>query len=89
MHIAQFINTEGSLNYRILYALYKSQIDEKTATIKENVRDKVINFMIRKFKSLDENDTVLAKKIEEVVLKAFHKSNNIIYCYDFIQRLID
>jgi len=45
--------------------------------------------MIRKFKSLDENDTVLAKKIEEVVLKAFHKSNNIIYCYDFIQRLID
>jgi len=76
LYAAQFINTEGSLNYKIIYALYKSQFDEKTQIIKKNAKSEVINVMINKFSTLDEKDTVLAGKIEKVIIKAFRKDTN-------------
>jgi len=87
LYAAQFINTKGSLNYKIIYALYKSQFDEKTATLKESLREEVCDVMVAKFSSLDKNDTIIAKEIEKVILKAFQKTkrNN----YDCITKLID
>ena len=51
LHVAKYIKAKGSLNYKVLYALYKSQFNKKEETIKETSRKEIFFTTAYNFKS--------------------------------------
>ncbi|OUM57820.1 hypothetical protein PIROE2DRAFT_17078 [Piromyces sp. E2] len=59
LHLASFIDkydTISSLNLKILYALYLSQVNEDETAFKKHVREEIIHTIFNKFACLDRDD---------------------------------
>jgi len=66
LHLARFINKKECPNFRILYALYKSQVAKDEKSIKRKAIRRLIQNLIERFKCI----TSVNKK-----LSAKYKSN--------------
>lgn len=65
LHIAKFISTEGNPNFKILYALYKSQVKDDESKFKETACSEIIENMIGRFDSLVNGDVSSATHLKE------------------------
>jgi len=82
LNAAKFINTEGSLNFKILYALCMSQFNEDKTAINENWREEILMIILGRFAALVKDDktyaTNLMYKYNEIM-----ESNTKLYVYHY------
>jgi len=65
LHLANFIKIEGSPSFKILYALYKYQIDEEYNTLKYTSREELVDDLKERFSSLTDEEKKLSQKYRE------------------------
>lgn len=86
LHVIKFIKINGSTNYKILYALYKTQFNEDTKTTKKSAREEIISTLKLLFELLDPHDIKSARNLEEIIMEALKKDKR----YNFLStELID
>jgi hypothetical protein len=81
-HAAKSITAEGSINFKILYALYKSQIEENGSAFKGTARSEIVGNMLGRFDSLVNGDKTAAEKMKstfDTLLKKDHRFS--VYSY--------
>lgn len=66
LHAASFIPTEGSLNFKILYALYKSQVKADETSFETTARSEIIGNMLGRFDSLVNGDVSKAEHMKSI-----------------------
>jgi len=75
LYTSKFVKTKGTLNYGIVYALYKTQFDENSETLKKGFRDVLVRHMLSMFRSLDRLDADLVRKvIKNKVVNSLNKN---------------
>ncbi|OUM56598.1 hypothetical protein PIROE2DRAFT_18721 [Piromyces sp. E2] len=75
LYMAKFIPIKGSLNYRILYALIKSQIDEEKEKPLKKVNSYIIFRIAERSKYLNRKDKRIYKPLKKKVLKTIENDN--------------
>jgi len=69
LHTANFIDVEGSQNFKILYALYKSQVEPSEISFKKRARSEIIGNMLGRFNSLVNDDIYRAEHMKSIFFK--------------------
>ncbi|OUM64274.1 hypothetical protein PIROE2DRAFT_60793 [Piromyces sp. E2] len=84
-YIAGFIKQEGSVNFKIIYALYKSQVDETETKLNINSSRRIIYTIKRYFEQggLLNEDKEKAYHIKENLNKILKKENKGIEIMEF------
>jgi hypothetical protein len=82
LYAAKSIAAEGSLNFKILYALYRSQIEENESAFKETARSEIIGNMLGRFNSLVNGDIDAAGKMKST-FKALLKKDSRFSVYSY------
>ena len=77
LYNSKFVKKKGTLNYGIVYALYKTQFDENSETLKKGFRDILVRHMLSMFRSLDRLDANLVRKdIKNKVVNSLNKNQD-------------
>ncbi|ORX80527.1 hypothetical protein BCR32DRAFT_327684 [Anaeromyces robustus] len=82
LHAASFIDGNGSLNFKILYALFKSQVEIDETSFKKTARSEIIGNMLGRFNSLVNEDIIEAEHMKSVFTSLLKKDARFsIYSY--------
>jgi len=75
LNIASYINISGSLNLKVLYALYLSQVNEDETSFIKHVKEEIIETIFNKFSCLDSNDRPKARFFQNSYNKIIDNGN--------------
>jgi hypothetical protein len=82
LHAASFIPTEGSPNFKILLALYRSQIKPDETSFETTARSEIIGNMLGRFDSLVNGDASKAEHMKSVFAALLKKDSRFsVYSY--------
>ncbi|OUM63010.1 hypothetical protein PIROE2DRAFT_10536 [Piromyces sp. E2] len=73
LHLTKFINKSGSRNFKILYALYRSQVKKDESSFNDNSIREIVEEINIYFRSLTKKDKKRAKHYEKVFKKLLEK----------------
>ena len=82
LYVAGFIQGDGSPNFKILYALYKTQVKEDETMFNKTARSEIIGSMLGRFASLVNGDVAKAKHMKSVFVELLKKDSRFsVYSY--------
>lgn len=82
LYVASFIKGDGSPNFKILCALYKSQVNESEAAFNETARSEIIGSMLGRFESLVNGDVDKAAHMKSVFVELLRRDRRFsVYSY--------
>lgn len=82
LHAARVLNIEGTINLKILYALYKSQVKTDETSFETTARSEIIGDMLGRFSSLVNGDIAKAEHMKSVFTALLKKDSRFsVYSY--------
>jgi len=83
IYISRFINIKGGANFKVFYAVYRSQVEKDENSLKSTARIELISDLIHTFDNFTDNDKKIYSRYEETFHKLIENDSRFNYCYKY------